>query len=386
MLLALEWSIIGACIFLIVSKRRVTRGLLGAALWFALLQLLNTKHFVSHRWESTTLVLIGTALVMSRHRIVQFAAPVCGVLASFCTPSMILVAFALVSLRHRLWSAYLIALIITVATATGLHMFSFAATSDGIHQLVAIYSRYLSANFVLLFKDVPSYSSALAIVWIPVVCVLSLYRVWRRHSFFGILILAFIATLVPRWSSENFTYVLPLAILAFLWQSPSGRSGIPTTILLSLVFMSACWVLYYYRSTEAVRIRGDLFYVPANAAYTVRIIQSNVRGGTFWIYPYLSGLYSVVDAIPFGTFMQLDPFLPPQVVSRATADVRSGRVSYILMHTAEQHKQIWGLPYRKNDDLEGLLQSCYEVVHEWSDESRSYRLFKDSGRCVAAGL
>ncbi len=74
--------------------------------------------------------------------------------------------------------------------------------------------------------------------------------------------------------------------------------------------LSLATMVRVYRTGEWVDIGGSKFHARSEDAASIRHLKTIPAGSTFWVYPFLTGLYPVVQGVPFGRFLQLDPFLP----------------------------------------------------------------------------
>ena len=359
--------------FWIVSKRSRQRALLGALLFTNCVALYPIKHFVNHRWDTAVLLMAGLVLGSGASRIGRFAAPSIAALSFGFTPSALVPALALgrrkIAILSIAGGVAVCGIVVLIEAQTGV--------LNGLTRNKAAYWSYILSNTTLGFRPGASFSS-IFIAWPMIVALWAITSQQRYNVYWSRITLAASLALFPRFSAENFAYVLPFAFVAVLMRT-SRRNNSQNHACLILATLSTILALASigtsYAGGEWVRSRGDSFYTGRTNAITIRKLGALPPTSTLWIYPFLTGLYPLAEAAPFGRYLQLDPFLPDVFFEEAIYGAQDGKVDYILIHSTAEFKAIWGRAYPQASDPSALLAG-YEQIDAWGDVERWYRLYR----------
>ncbi len=295
--LAAEWASIGACIFLLVARHDLSRAVLGSTLWASSLPLLSIKHFVNHRWDSTMILMVALAFASAACPVIRRLAACLAAFSFGFTLTSIIPALAILSrFTGRKRSALLLDAFLFAATTGSIIGFEH---HRGILAALRLYSTsyvpYLKNNLVFLFRSAPHWPEIF--VALPFGVALAAGALcWKDERHLSIVTIAAGLSLFPRWSAENFIYVVPYAITALLTRtSRTTRTTRPVflaALVLVCAILSLATMVRVYRTGEWVDIGGSKFHASSEDAASIRHLETIPAGSTFLGLPFSDRLIS----------------------------------------------------------------------------------------------
>jgi hypothetical protein len=291
----------------------VACGVVGSLLWLGVWLDLPNRMEVNHRWVSMAFFSIAMTALLSERRHGRFIGGVATGFAIFTTPSFAVCAgivglYLLVMERPRFWP-YVIggicscSLVVGVLAAQG----SLGAFLEGIRWAAQNYGDANRFPYGRFPAEVPwryFLQVYMGAICIPIsLGMLALYWLWKRDARLllpAVLGLALLCTAYPKWDAYSLHFisgpyfVLIFCIVYLLVPEPLKQLAQGLSLALFTYLLINAWALPG-RLTVIPTRAGTLVGSDSSARTMEQLEQVIPAKSTLFVYPYLTGLYALLD-------------------------------------------------------------------------------------------
>ena len=342
-----------------------TAGLLASLSWFAVSLDLPNRMEVNHRWLSMAFYALAGAMLIASPAASRVGNCIAGCLlgaAIFTTPSFVYPAAILgvyLFFRDRSrFLPYLVGGILSCSLVTSILLWQGALTPF-LEQLRWAAENYVQANHFPFGRFAwPVPTRLLLQVYLGAICIplslitAGLYFVWRRDlplEFPVVFCLALIAASYPKWDAFSLFFIsapyfgLAFAI-AFSLVPDALRSLVRGLLVAFLTYnLINAWTLP--NRLTRIPTRGGVLMGESENALAIQNLENAIpRKSKVFVYPYMSGLYTVLDVQNPTRFEFLQPgMMTAGDEANVLADLRKSPPDFIFWQSLsdEDIRRIW---------------------------------------------